>query len=225
MSKFQRSWALLKCSFRVIFANKILLLFPLILSVLMIVMVVFFLAPVVLWPTGHGLAEGAHWQAVARQWTIRGARGGNLGLTPSGYALAGVFYLVATCLATFVNVRPEDRLDHRRHRRRLVPGPDRLPLPAPRGRPGVPRGALSLCGRGHRARPFRCGTDERGMEDEVRRQAGAVKEELVPRQAVSNLVRRGCRPCGLDQDPLEGLEIGIFALAAAALATDRLRTC
>ncbi len=33
-----------------------------------------------------------------------GARGGNLGLTPAGYTLAAVFYLVATCLATFVNV-------------------------------------------------------------------------------------------------------------------------
>ena len=104
MSKFQRSWALLKCSFRVIFENKILLLFPMILSLLMIVTVVFFLAPVVLWPTGHGLAEGAHWQAVARQWFIRGAGGENLSLTPAGYALAAVFYLVATCLATFVNV-------------------------------------------------------------------------------------------------------------------------
>ena len=41
MSKFQRSWALLKCSFRVIFENKILLLFPVILSLLMIVMVAF----------------------------------------------------------------------------------------------------------------------------------------------------------------------------------------
>ena len=71
MSKFQRSWALLKCSFRVIFENKRLLLFPIILSLLMIVIVVFFLAPVVLWPTGHGLAEAAHWQAVARQWTVR----------------------------------------------------------------------------------------------------------------------------------------------------------
>ncbi len=33
-----------------------------------------------------------------------GAGGGHLGLTPAGYALAAVFYLVATCLATFVNV-------------------------------------------------------------------------------------------------------------------------
>jgi hypothetical protein len=104
MSKFQRSWVLVKCSLRVIFENKILLLFPIILSLLMIVMTVFFLAPVLLWPTGHGLAEAAHWQAVARQWTIRGAGGGNLTLTPAGYALAAVFYLVATCLATFVNV-------------------------------------------------------------------------------------------------------------------------
>ena len=104
MSKFQKSWALLKCAFRVVFEHKRLLLFPVILSLLMIVMAAFFLAPVALWPTGHGLAEGAHWQAVARQWTIRGDRGGNLGLTPAGYALAAAFYLLATCLATFVNV-------------------------------------------------------------------------------------------------------------------------
>ena len=95
---------MLKCSLRVIFENKKLLLFPMVLSLLMAVIVVFFLAPVVLWPTGHGLAEGAHWQAVARQWTIQGAGGGNMGLTPAGYALTAVFYLVATCLATFVNV-------------------------------------------------------------------------------------------------------------------------
>jgi hypothetical protein len=82
----------------------VLLLFPMILSLLMLVTAVFFIAPVALSPTGHGLAEGAHWQAVARQWTIRGAGGGNLSLTPAGYALAAVFYLVATCFATFVNV-------------------------------------------------------------------------------------------------------------------------
>jgi hypothetical protein len=89
---------------RVVFENKRLLLFPVILCLLMIVMAAFFLAPAVLWPTGHGLAEEAHWQAVARQWTVRGAGRHSLGLTPAGYALAAVFYLVATCLATFVNV-------------------------------------------------------------------------------------------------------------------------
>ena len=45
----------------------------------------------------------------------------------------------------------------------------------------VYRGAVSLCSRGHGARPLRCGTDERGMEDEVRRQAGGVKEKIVAR--------------------------------------------
>jgi hypothetical protein len=89
---------------RVVLENKRLLLFPVVLCLLMIVIAAFFLAPVVLWPTGHGLAEEAHWQAVARQWTVRGAGRHSLGLTPAGYALAAVFYLVATCLATFVNV-------------------------------------------------------------------------------------------------------------------------
>jgi hypothetical protein len=105
MSKFKRSWALMKCSFQVIFENKTLLVFPIILFLLTFVMAVFFLAPVVLWPTGHGLADGAHWQAVARQWTVRGAGGRKIvGLSPAGYVLAAALYLLATCLATFVNV-------------------------------------------------------------------------------------------------------------------------
>jgi hypothetical protein len=105
MSKFQKSWTLMKCSFRVIFEYKKLLLFPIILSLLTIVMAVFFLAPVVLWPTGHGLADGAHRQAVARQWTVRGAGGRRIvGLSPAGYVLSAALYLLATCLATFVNV-------------------------------------------------------------------------------------------------------------------------
>jgi hypothetical protein len=70
----------------------------------MIVIAGFFLGPVLLWPTGHGVMEGAHWQAVAQRWTIRGAGGKQLGLTPAGYALSAFFYLVATFLATFVNV-------------------------------------------------------------------------------------------------------------------------
>ena len=104
MSKFQRSWTLVKCSLRVIFGNKTLLLFPLILSLLMIVMAAFFLAPVLLWPTGHGLAEDGALAGRRTAMDHPGAGGGNLSLTPAGYALGAVFYLAATCLATFVNV-------------------------------------------------------------------------------------------------------------------------
>ena len=51
-----------------------------------------------------GWRRGHTGQAIAQQWTIRGAGGRHLGLAPAGYVLAAVVYLVATCLATFVNV-------------------------------------------------------------------------------------------------------------------------
>ena len=63
IGKFRRSWALMRCSIRVILEK--LSLFPIILFLLMAVMAVFFLGPVALWPTGHRLTDGAHWQAGA----------------------------------------------------------------------------------------------------------------------------------------------------------------
>jgi len=104
MSRFQRSWALLKCSFRVVDTNRKLLLFPMVLILLMVVIAMFFLAPIAFWPTGHGLADAAHWKAVADRWIVRDPHGKQMNANLAKYAVAAAFYLVATFLATFVNV-------------------------------------------------------------------------------------------------------------------------
>jgi hypothetical protein len=104
MSKFQRSWALLKCSVRVIGMNKRLLLFPVLFTLLMGVMAVFFALPILLGGTGHAYSEAAHWQAIGHRWLVWGADRKPVGLTPMGYVLAAVIYLVSTFLATFFNV-------------------------------------------------------------------------------------------------------------------------
>ena len=104
MSRFQRSWALLKCSFRVIGTNKRLLLFPVVLTLFMVVMAIFFLVPAACWPTGHALADEAHWKAIAQRWFAHSADGKDVVVNPASYALLAGFYLAATFLATFVNV-------------------------------------------------------------------------------------------------------------------------
>ena len=75
-----------------------------ILTLLMVVIAMFFLAPIAFWPTGHGLADAAHWRAVTNRWFVAGAHGKQMNANLAGYALLAAFYLMATFLATFVNV-------------------------------------------------------------------------------------------------------------------------
>ena len=104
MSRFQRSWELFKCSVHVIGANRKLLLFPIIITLLMFVIAAFFIAPIALWQTGHGYTEMAHWKTVAGRWVAWDAGGKNLNVNPAGYALIVSIYLVSTFFATFFNV-------------------------------------------------------------------------------------------------------------------------
>jgi hypothetical protein len=104
MSKFQRSWALLKCSVRVIGMNKRLLLFPVLFGLLMIVMAAFFALPILFAGTGHAYSDASHWQAIGHRWLVWGADGKPTGLSAAGYVLAAAIYLVSTFLATFFNV-------------------------------------------------------------------------------------------------------------------------
>ena len=104
MNKFQRSWALVKCSVQVIGMNKKLLLFPILFLLLMGVMALFFALPILLGNTGHAYAETAHWQAIGHRWLVWNAEGEPTGLTPAGYGLAAVIYLASTFFATFFNV-------------------------------------------------------------------------------------------------------------------------
>lgn len=64
MSKFKRSRLLLKASLRVIFQNKKLLIFPMIISVLTLGILLFFLAPVALRPTGYSYTQPEHWEKI-----------------------------------------------------------------------------------------------------------------------------------------------------------------
>ncbi len=104
MTKLRRSWALLKCSVRVIGMNKRLLLFPIIFTLLMGVMAAFFALPILFAGTGHAYSDAAHWQAIGHRWLVWDATGKPTGLTPAGYVLAAAVYLVSTFLATFFNV-------------------------------------------------------------------------------------------------------------------------
>ncbi len=69
MNKVKRSGKLLKAAFAVLIREKKLLLFPLIASALAVIVALFFLMPVVLYPTGHAYLSAAHWSALAENLT------------------------------------------------------------------------------------------------------------------------------------------------------------
>ena len=69
MNKIKRSGRLLKASFAVLFREKKLLLFPLIATALAAVVALFFIMPVLLYPTGHSYFSAAHWSALAEKFT------------------------------------------------------------------------------------------------------------------------------------------------------------
>ncbi len=104
MSKFKRSWMLFKRSMRVIFDNKKLLLFPLVVFILTCVIGLFFLAPIALWDTGYAVTEEAHWKTMANRWFAWDGETGDLYLNPACYVVLAVLYMVSMFLATFINV-------------------------------------------------------------------------------------------------------------------------
>jgi hypothetical protein len=103
--KFARSWALFTSTFHVMRQHPRLLLFPVITAACSLVIAVFFLAPTVLYPTGHSLTESAHWLALATRfgWELDGDR---TQLHPNAlfYGYAATIYLVSMFIATFANV-------------------------------------------------------------------------------------------------------------------------
>jgi hypothetical protein len=64
MGKFKASWAIFLRTLQVMQQHKVLLVFPLMIASLTVVIAGFFLAPIVLQPTGYRYTEGAHWKAV-----------------------------------------------------------------------------------------------------------------------------------------------------------------
>jgi hypothetical protein len=100
MGRFQRSWLLFRSSMTVIGRNKTLLVFPVVTFVMMVVIALFFLAPVALMPTGHGLTQAAHWEAVfhsifTHTGTVTSGHGERIGLTPGAGAYLVFLYFVS----------------------------------------------------------------------------------------------------------------------------------
>src|SRR2546425_251080 len=110
MSKFQRSWLLFKSSISVIFRNKQLLVFPIVIFALTLLITLFFVAPVVLRPTGHGYGEAEHWKAVMEPFFVEshvqtdGRTQFEFAPKPAAIAFGAVLYFVSLFLATFCNV-------------------------------------------------------------------------------------------------------------------------
>lgn len=122
MNKIKRSGRLLKASFAVLFREKKLLLFPFIATALAAVVALFFIAPIVFYPTGHPAFSAAHWSALADKVSAflpsskPHEKYGELtaGLHPYGslvssgtWWVAPIFaltYFVSMFLATFCNV-------------------------------------------------------------------------------------------------------------------------
>jgi uncharacterized membrane protein YeaQ/YmgE (transglycosylase-associated protein family) len=121
MNKIKRSGRLLKASFAVLFREKRLLLFPVIATVLAAVVALFFIAPIVFYPTGHPVFSTAHWTALvemfARNMGPAEPRASHQPMLVSRYGPALFFsqhwwvapifalaYFVSMFLATFCNV-------------------------------------------------------------------------------------------------------------------------
>jgi hypothetical protein len=101
-----RSWQLLSRSLRVIFTHRKLLLLPLISSGCAVVMMLFFLSPAALYPTGHAITTGDHWQELLRVLGVEALFEDEprIDLTIVFYVYGIVIYLVSMFTATFFNV-------------------------------------------------------------------------------------------------------------------------
>jgi hypothetical protein len=126
MNKFQRSVHLLKTAFAILFREKKLLAFPFIASGLALVLALFFIAPIALYPSGHSYLSGAHWSVIGGRISEAFLQSGPaasphhplaIGVA-SGFAggsriifqhwwvtlFFGVTYFISMFLATFCNV-------------------------------------------------------------------------------------------------------------------------
>jgi hypothetical protein len=120
MNKIKRSGKLLRAAFAVLLREKKLLLFPMIATGLALVAALFFIVPIVLYPTGHSYFSAAHWSALAGKLTegfqpaqhapgqpvLVGRTGATMFFSNHWWAAPffAVAYFVSMFLATFSNV-------------------------------------------------------------------------------------------------------------------------
>ena len=106
MNKLERSWLLLKSSLSIIARNKQLLVFPIVIFTCTTAIVLFFLAPPALRPTGYPYASAEHWKSIYHSlFTETGGAGrANVTFTPAAMAYLGFLYFIAMFIGTFCNV-------------------------------------------------------------------------------------------------------------------------
>ncbi len=109
MNKFQRSWQLFRSSLTVMQQNKKLLIFPIIISGLMLLIALFFFGAFAFQPTGYSYTSSAHWKTVANSaWVSapaqQGSRHSEGALKPLAVVYLAIMYFVSMFLATFCNV-------------------------------------------------------------------------------------------------------------------------
>lgn len=106
MNRFERSWSLLKSSLSIIGRNKQLLVFPIVIFACTAAIVLFFLAPPVLRPTGYSYTSVEHWKAISHSlFTDTGDKGQHhFTLTRAAMVYAGFLYFIAMFIGTFCNV-------------------------------------------------------------------------------------------------------------------------
>lgn len=106
MNRFERSWYLFKSSLTVIFRNKELLIFPIFISAATVVILLFFFAPALLWPTGYSYISADHWHALGHKFFTQSSTHGSHQFTysPVGIAYLVFLYFISMLTATFFNV-------------------------------------------------------------------------------------------------------------------------
>lgn len=109
LERFERSWQLFRSALAVLRQRPKLLAFPIVIAGCTAGMLLFFLAPLLLRPTGFGYLDPAHWQAVVHS-IVQGSgepdaeTGGQFTLTRLGLGYLAALYLASMFMATFFNV-------------------------------------------------------------------------------------------------------------------------
>lgn len=98
------SLRLVGCAFQVIQRHTKLLVFPAVVFACVVVVTLFFAAPLTLLPTGHPLGTVEHWTTLLERIRVVFTKGGYRTLQGSAFVYAAFLYLVAMVVATFVNV-------------------------------------------------------------------------------------------------------------------------
>ena len=106
MNKLERSWLLLKSSLSVIRRNKQLLVFPLVTFICTAAIILFFLGPPILRPTGDPYTSAAHWKTISHSLFTESGGGdrAHFTLTRGAMVYAGFLYFIAMFIGTFFNV-------------------------------------------------------------------------------------------------------------------------